>query len=210
MNRDMVREWLKGKKPADFDLAETGGRLYWPDKLSRLQKDGTYVDVPVRVMVLRELEELQALKEARQQFSDLKLDPKDYPQQFERMEAICRAASSLHESKPRTYPKEHAKAGQVYYSNFHNVNMLLSDNETGISTNQLVAIDERMRLYARIENPLREDEVTEEEALLLAFSIVEVRNLSPLAAFAGGSLDSCVISMASALVRSLQNKSSSA
>lgn len=200
MNRELVREWLKGKKPADFDLAEAGGRLYWPDKLCRLKKDGTYVDVPVRVIVLRELEELQALKEARQQFAELDLDPKEYPAQFARMEAICRAARAIHEDKPKK-----GAGDEIYYPRFHTVQVLLSEKETGIATNQLVAIDERMRLYARIENPLREDDVTEEEAMALAYAIVEVRNLSPLAAFAGGSVDTCVISMASALVRSLQS-----
>lgn len=193
MDPKTVSEWLKGKTPEDFDLIEFGGRVLWPDKLKRLKGDKTYEEVPVCIRVPRFQEELEAYATAQRIAAEHNIDVKRDEDMFKQLHVIARAALAIREPK--------APHGQ-----FQPAEVLMSSKDTGIAMTEIALVASKIEIFSRLEDT-RLTTIDEETAIKAAFAIVEVRNLSPLAVIAGSALDDCVISMASALVRCLVDRS---
>jgi hypothetical protein len=193
MDRKFVDEWMKGKTAADFNTIEFGGRLLWPDKIRKLKPGGDFEEIEVCLRVPRWDEELTAVAQASALLKERGLEREEHEAIYETAEQLAKVALAIREPKSphgQWQPFEH----------------LIGSKEMGVETRELFGVWQRVELYGRLQDA-RLAEIDEPTAVAIAHAVAEVRNLSPLVAIAGEGVDSCVISMATSLVRCLTDKS---
>lgn len=195
-----LREWLKGKTAADLGMIEHAGRMHFPDKVFRLGKDGTFIEVPVLVRVPRIAEKAQARREAIELFNKWKLDrdkDDDYFATLNRFAILSHAIRDPEDGVGRGEPPQ-----------FQPLEWLMSrEPGKGFDDASLWNIWERVKIYDELLEP-GITEPTTEDVIAAVIGIDAVRNLSPLAVIAGSAVEPFVISMAVHLASFLRGKPS--
>lgn len=201
-SKAFIDEWIRGKTADDFELAEhKNGRILWPSKLMRLQKDRTWKEVPIYVQVPEPSDDYEALADAKRIAREQNIDRKEDPDDWNSLLELCKVARAIREPKP---------GADGVHAQLQTVDVYLNPSVgsgTGISTKELFRIAEQVNFFAKLEDP-RLQEVDERTAIAMALTINEVRSLSPLVGIAGSGLDSFVLSICVTLSRYLLNEHS--
>lgn len=186
----MMHEWLDGKTIEELAAIEHGGRTLFPDKIRRVKPDGTYEDIDVYVRVPRAAEVMQARQDAIEFFRKRKLDRKEEADLFDQLDTLSVLARAIRDKAPP-------------HDQFQPLEFMLSNEPgKGFDTESLMDVWTRLEAYRKMIDP-RVTVVSEEDAIRAAFAIARTQNIGPLAGIAGHELDSCIVTMASLLVKFL-------
>lgn len=176
----------------DLKATEFADYLLFPDEIKQRQKDGTFKVHPVMVRVPREHEIRQARIKARAWAKDEGLEPDLDPDLFDNMDTMCQLVQAIRNtSEPfEPYEPDPKRLERVY------------------DRPSLDAIWAKVEAYRTVLDP-RPNALSDDETLAVIGAIAKSRNIVPLAAFAGPSQTSLIVTMADRFLRSQRSKSSS-
>lgn len=187
---DIIADVL-AKSWDELKAFEFADRLLFPETLLKLKADGTFESIPICLRIPREHELRKARVDARKWAADEGLDPELDPTLFDDMDTICtlsiaiRNATAPHEPwepDPRRLERNYDKPS-------------------------LEALWAKVEAYRTVIDP-RVDELDEDDTLTLIAAIAAMKNIVPLAGFAGSAQNSFIVSMAVQLQTFQQSKSS--
>jgi hypothetical protein len=171
---------------------DDAGRIYFPDRLLRRARDGSFVPVELSIRVPREPELRHARIVARRIAAEDGLDSDRDPDRFDNLDTICILHQSLFDPPPSRSPFA----------------MDERDLEKRLDPALVEQAWAKVEYYRRVIDP-RPDEVTDAELLATIAAIAKERGIRPLHALDLRSQSSCIVTMAAALQSFLEPSSSS-